>query len=114
MNIVVQGTKNFIDYNVFLRSMGVVLSDFKDSEFNVYTVGPAQVNSFTAEFCNRSENSFKQRGIKTKFYKVPTSYVEENISDFEYFVFLSTPNEKISKLAATADLSGVEVVVFRY
>lgn len=114
MNIVVQGTKNFIDYNVFLRSMGVALSDLKDNEFNVYTIGPAQVNSFTAEFCNRSENSFKQRGIKTKFHKVPPSYVEENISDFDYFIFLSTPNEKISKLAATAELSGVEVGIFRY
>lgn len=115
MNIVVQGTKNFIDYNIFLRSMGVALSDLKnDSEFNVYTVGPTQVNSFTAEFCNRSENSFKQRGIKIRFHKVPTTYVENNISDFDYFIFLSTPNEKLSKLAATAELSGVEIGIFRY
>ena len=114
MNIVVQGTKNFIDYNVFLRSMGVVLSNFKDSEFNIYTVGPAQVNSFTAEFCNRSENSFRQRGIKTKFYKVSQEYVQDNMSQFNHFIFLSAPNEKISRLAATADLSGVEVSIFRY
>lgn len=114
MNIVVQGTKNFIDYNVFLRSMGVALSDFNDKEFNVYTVGPSQVNSFTAEFCNRSENSFKQRGIKIKFYKVPPSYIEENISNFNYFIFLSAPNEKVSKLAAVAELSGMEVGIFRY
>lgn len=114
MNVVVQGTKNFIDYNIFLRSMGVALSDLKNDEFNVYTVGPAQINSFTAEFCNRSENSFKQRGIRIKFHRVPTSYVEQNLSDFDYFIFLSTPNEKISKLAATAELSGIEVGIFRY
>lgn len=114
MNVVVQGTKNFIDYNVFLRSMGVALSDLKNDEFNVYTIGPAQVNSFTAEFCNRSENSFKQRGIRIKFHRVPTSYVEQNLSDFDYFIFLSAPNEKISKLAATAELSGIEVGIFRY
>lgn len=114
MNIVVQGTKEFSDYNVFLRAMGVALSDINDTEFNVYSVGPAQVNSFTAEFCNRSENSLKQRGIKTKFYRVPPSFVEENIPNFDYFAFLSTPNQRPSKLAGLAELSGVEIGIFRY
>lgn len=114
MNIVVQGTKEFSDYNVFLRAMGVALSDIDDAEFNVYSVGPAQINSFTAEFCNRSENSLKQRGIKTRFYRVPPSFVEENIDSVDYFAFLSTPNQKISRLVATAELHGVEVGIFRY
>jgi hypothetical protein len=114
MNVAVQGTKEFSDYTVFLRSMGVALSGIQDSEFNVYTVGPSTVNSFTAEFCNLSENSLKRRGIKVKFYKVPSSFVEENIDNIDYFIFLSTPNQKVSKLAATAELSGVEVGIFRY
>jgi len=114
MDIVVQGTKEFSDYNVFLRAMGVALSDIDDSEFNVYSVGPAQINSFTAEFCNRSENSLKQRGIKTKFYRVPPSYVEENLDGFDYFAFLSTPNQRPSRLAASAELKGMEVGIFRY
>jgi hypothetical protein len=114
MNVAVQGTKEFSDYNVFLRAMGVALSDVGDEEFNVYTAGPAQINSFTAEFCNRSENSLKQRGIKVRFYKVPVSYIEENANYFDYFAFLSTPNQKPSKLAATMELSGVEVGIFRY
>lgn len=114
MNVVVQGTKLFSDYSIFLRSMGVALSGIKDKEFNVYTLGPAQINSFTAEFCNLSENSLRQRGIKIKFYKVPLSYVEDNMHSIDYFVFLSNPNEKVSRLAATAELSGVEVGIFRY
>ena len=114
MNVVVQGTKEFSDYTVFLRSMGVALSSIADGEFNVYSAGPSTINSFTAEFCNRSENSLKQRGIKVKFYKVPTYYVEENLNDMDYFIFLSTPNQKVSRLAATAELSGVEVGIFRY
>jgi hypothetical protein len=114
MNIVVQGTKEFSDYNVFLRAMGVALSDIDDAEFNVYSVGPAQINSFTAEFCNRSENSLKNRGIKTRFYRVPSAFIEENIDSFDYFAFLSTPNQKPSKLAASAELHGVEVGIFRY
>jgi hypothetical protein len=114
MNVAVQGTKEFSDYNVFLRAMGVALSDVGDEEFNVYTAGPAQINSFTAEFCNRSENSLRQRGIKVRFYKVPVSYIEENASYFDYFAFLSTPNQKPSRLTATMELNGVEVGIFRY
>lgn len=114
MNVAVQGTKEFNDYQVFLRAMGVALSDVTDGEFNVYSVGPAQINSFTAEFCNRSENSLRQRGIKVRFYKVPPSAVEENWSAFDYFAFLSTPNQRPSKLAASAELAGVETGIFRY
>jgi hypothetical protein len=114
VNIVVQGTKEFSDYNVFMRAMGVALSGIRDKEFNVYSVGPAQINSFTAEFCNMSENSLKQRGIKTKFYRVPQSFVEENMETVDYVAFLSTPNQKPSKLVASAELSGVEIGLFRY
>ena len=114
MNIVVQGTKEFSDYNIFLRAMGVALSDVNDGEFNVYSVGPAQINSFTAEFCNLSENSLKQRGIKTRYYKVPASFIEENMDDFSYIAFLSTPNQRPSKLVASAELKGIDVGIFRY
>lgn len=114
MNIVVQGTKEFLDYQVFMRAMGVALSGINDNEFNVYSVGPAQVNSFTAEFCNLSERSLKNRGIKTRYYKVPQSYIEENMEAFDYFAFLSTPNQRPSKLVASAELAGVDVGIFRY
>lgn len=114
MNVAVQGTKEFSDYTIFLRAMGVALSDVSDGEFNVYTAGPAQINSFTAEFCNRSENSLKQRGIKVRFYKVPVSFIEENAESFNYFAFLSAPNQRPSRLAASMELSGVEVGIFRY
>ncbi len=114
MNVVVQGTKEFSDYNVFLRAMGVALSDIKDGEFNIYSVGPAQINSFTAEFCNLSENGLKQRGIKIKFYRVPSYFVENNLDNFQYFAFLSTPNQRPSKLVSSAELKGVQVGIFRY
>ena len=114
MNVAVQGTKNFIQYSVFMRAMGVALSSITDDEFNVYTVGPAQVNSFTSEFCNMSEGGLLRRGIKTKFFKVPSSYVEKNANTFEYFAFLSAPNERPSPLVAYMELMGVETGIFRY
>jgi hypothetical protein len=116
MNIVVQGTKEFSDYNIFMRAMGVALSGISDSdnEFNVFTVGPAQINSFTAEFCNRSENSLKARGIKVRYYKVPSQKIESSMDDIDYFAFLSAPNQSKSKLCALAELKDVETGIFRY
>ena len=114
MNVAVQGTKSFSDYNVFMRAMGVALSSIPDKEFHVYSAGPAQINSFTAEFCNLSESGLKRRGIKVRYYKVPASAIEENWSAFDYFAFLSTPNQRPSKLAASAELAGVETGIFRY
>lgn len=115
MNVAVQGTKSFIDYNVFMRSMGVALSSINDdTEFNVYSAGPAQINSFTSEFCNMSEGGLKRRGIKTKFFKVPPSYLQEHAKTFNYFAFLSAPNERPSSLVSYMDLMGVETGIFRY
>ena len=114
MNVAVQGTKEFSDYTIFMRAMGVALSSCGDGEFNVYTAGPAQINSFTSEFCNMSEEGLKRRGIKVKYFKVPPSYVEDNFSDIDYLAFLSTPNQRPSKLVASAELAGIEVGIFRY
>lgn len=115
MNVGVQGTKNFINYNVFMRAMGVALSSIDDdNEFNVYSAGPALVNSFTSEFCNMSEKGLKLRGIKVKFYKVPTSYIIENAQSFNYFAFLSAPKEIPSSIVDYMDSAGVETGIFKY
>lgn len=114
MNVAVQGTKQFSDYQVFMRAMGVALSEVEDGEFNVYSVGPANINSFTAEFCNLSEQGLKRRNIKVRYHKVPQQTVEENWESFDYFAFLSTPNQRPSRLVASAELAGVEVGIFRY
>ena len=114
MNVAVQGTKEFSDYQVFMRAMGVALSSCSDNEFNVYTAGPAQVNSYTSEFCNLSEDGLRRRGIKVRFFKVPPSFIQDNIDTFNYFAFLSSPNERPSKLTAAAELAGVETGIFRY
>lgn len=116
MMVVVQGSNDFADYNVFLRAMGVALSSLPhgDTEINVYSVGPAKINSFVSEFCNLSERSMKARGMKIKYYKVPLSWVEENMEYVNYFMFLSKPKQAISKLAAKAELQNIEVGIFRY
>jgi hypothetical protein len=116
MMIAVQGSKSFSDYSVFMRAMAVAMSDMEDGDKDifVYTVGPKQINNFVAEFCNITENSLKSRGLKIKFYRVPISWVEENINDFNYFIYLAKPGEPNSKLVAQAELNGVEVGTFKY
>lgn len=116
MNIAVQGTGSFNNYNVFMRSMAVAMSGKQedDKEIVVYSFGPKNVNSFVAGFCNITERSLKSRGIKIKYRKIPASTAEQIMEDLDYFIFLSNPNEYTSKLAAEAELRGVEVGVFRY
>jgi hypothetical protein len=116
MNVVVQGTNDFSDYNIFLRAMGVAMSGMsaEDTELNVYSVGPVKINSMVSEFCNLSERGMKARGKKIKYYKVPFSWVEENMEYMNYFAFLSKPKQQLSKLMANAELQGKEVGVFRF
>jgi hypothetical protein len=116
MIVGVQGTSSFDDYQVFLRAIGVALSSIseQDTHFYIYTAGPAKVNSMVMEFVNVSERSMKSRGIKIKMYKVPPSWIEENISDFNYLAFLSKPKEGSSRLVKVAEENNVEVGIFRY
>jgi hypothetical protein len=116
MIVAVHGTADFDDYQVFLRAMSVALSGMKDGdkEFTVYSAGPAAINSFVSEFCNLSERGMKARGRKIKFYKVPNSWIEENMSHVNYLAFLSKPQQAVSKLIAVAEKNNVEVGIFRY
>ena len=41
MNVAVQGTKEFSDYNVFMRAMGVALSEVNDQQHSRYFRRPA-------------------------------------------------------------------------
>lgn len=116
MIVVVQGTKEFDDYNVFIRAMGVALATMPqdDKEFLIYSVGPARINAMVSEFCNLSERGMKARGKKIKFAKAPLEWVEENIQWANYFAFLCKEKQGLSKLAALAELNQVELGIFRY
>jgi hypothetical protein len=116
MIVAVQGTSDFNDYNVFLRAMGVAMSGMKndDKELSIYSAGPARINSMVLEFCNLSERGMKARGMKIKNYKVPPSWISENMEYVNYFAFLSKPKQAVSKLVAEAELKNIEVGIFRY
>ena len=100
MIVAVQGTNEFDDYNLFLRAISVALSGMKEEEkdFIIYSVGPTRVNSFVSEFSNLSERGMKARGRKIKFYKVPESWVHDNMENINYFAFLSKPKAVASMM----------------
>jgi hypothetical protein len=116
MIVGVQGTSSFDDYQVFLRAMGVALSSMpvEDEYFYIYSAGPANVNKMVMEFTNVSEKGMKSRGKKIKMFKVAPSWISENFSEINYFVYLSKPKESSSKLVAEAQLNNVEVGIFKY
>jgi hypothetical protein len=96
--------------------MGVTMSSLKDEDpyFYIYSAGPANINSMVSEFVNLSERGLKSRGKKIKMYKVPPSWVTENISEINYFAFLSKEKEQVSKLVDDAKTNNVEYGIFRY
>lgn len=116
MIVAIQGTRNFSDYNVFLRAMGTSLSmmDLDDKEIIIYAAGPANINSMGLEFANVSERSLKARGIKIRVNRVPPSFVKNNIRDVNYFAFFSKPKEPLSDLVNLAEAKDIEVGVYRY
>lgn len=116
MMVVVQGTKEFTDYNVFLRAMAVALTNLPadDPFFYVYTLGGKNINEFVFEFCNLSERNMKARKKKIKYYTVPNSWVEEHMHEVNYFAYLYKPGQTISKIAQTAKNSGIEIGLFQY
>lgn len=116
MIIAVQGSKDFDSYQIFMRAMYVAMSDIKqdDKEIYLYSAGPGRINNFVAEFSNVTEDSLKARGIKIRFFKVPPSWVEENINVISYFAYLSKPKEQMSRLARFAEDNNVELGWFKF
>lgn len=116
MRIAIQGSSTFNDYAVFLRAMGTALYSLPegDTEFLIYSAGPANVNAMGLEFSNVSERSLKARGIKIRLYKVPPSWIKENIHDINYFAYFSKPKEPVSSLVDFAESKDIEVGVYRF
>lgn len=116
MIVGVQGTRNFTDYNIFLRAMGTALSMMEDDdkEFIVYGCGSYNINQFILEFINVSERSLRARGIKPRFIKNSEKNMKTMIKDIDYFIFLSKPKESVSELVDLAEAKDIEIGIYRY
>lgn len=116
MIVAIQATKTFDQYAVFLRAMGTALSQMneEDKEIIIYSAGPANLNAMGLEFSNVSERSLKSRGIKIRFFKIPPSWIKENVHSLDYFAFFSAPKEAVSSLVSYAESKDINVGVYRF
>ena len=116
MIVGVQGTNSFDNYNVFLRSMAVALSELleEDKNFHIYSAGPNNINMMAMEFSNLSEKGMKSRGKSIKFIKVTPQWLEENISELDHFAFLSNPKEPVSKIVHVSKLNNINTNVYTF
>lgn len=99
MNILVYGNNKFSDYNTFTRAIVVAIDNnamYNDNRIDIYTAGPYKINQFAAEFVNKTENFFKQKGIKSRFYRILKNDIEKNFDkyDLDSVVYLSTKNDR--------------------
>lgn len=116
MIVAIHGSRNFSDYNIFLRAMHTALTQLPDGDTSVtiMSAGPAQINSFGQEFANITERSLKARGIKIKLIKIPPSWIKENLSNVNYLAYFSKPKEAIPDIVVMADAKDIEVGVYRF
>lgn len=85
-----------------------------DSEINIFTGGPVNINQMALEFSNISERSLKARGIKIKTTRVSAKWLKENVKTIDYLAFFSKPKEPLSDVVKAAEAKDIEVGVYRY
>jgi imidazole glycerol phosphate synthase subunit HisF len=121
MKILVYGSNKFSDYDTFTRAVVVAIdnaADSIDNKLDIYTAGPYKVNQFTAEFVNKTESFFKQKGIKSRFYRVLKNDVVENFDKYgiDSVVYLSTKNERaeiFDTVISTAEQNDIPVNIYK-
>jgi hypothetical protein len=122
MKILVYGTQKFEDYPTFMRGLVVAIEENivkQDSVIQVLTAGPRRINSYTAEFINRSENYFKQKKIRTKFTRVKYEDVLSNMEsyDIDYVVSFNSkgdPEKLFDSILSKAEKLNIPASYYRY
>jgi hypothetical protein len=117
MILVVQGSRNFEDYAVFLNGLFRAMGDMEknnDKELTIYSAGPRRVNNMAAEFASVSEDGLRARGIKFKLRRVPIQWMKEHINEVDYFAYFCKRKESVSDLVEAAEAKDVQVGVFRF
>ena len=121
MNIVVNGTDKFQDYNTFMRAVVVAIDELmpkSDNKINLYSCGSYKTNQYSAEFINRSERFLKQKGIKPRYFIVPKRDIIEKFDsyDIDMVLFLEDKKENLEvfdSLVSVANMKNVDVKVYK-
>ena len=116
MIVVVQGTKKFNDYSIFLSGMRSALlrKEDSDKEFFVYSAGPLAINNMALEFLNVTERTMRAQGIKTKLVKVPPAWIKQNYTEIDYYAYYCVPKEPIPDAVTSIGDKDVDVQIYRF
>jgi len=121
MKILVYGTDTFEDYSTFMRGLIVAIDENvkgSDGKIEVFTAGPRRINSYTAEFINKTEGFFRQKKIRTKFRRIPRSEAIDNFESYGFDHVLSFNNKKDPKffdiLMDKANLLNINSSYYKY
>jgi len=116
MIVVVQGTKGFSDYSIFLSGMRSALINLPDDDkqFTVFSAGPVNINEMAMEFINVTERSLKAKGIKSKLVKIPPSWIEQNHHEIDLLAYYALPKEPIPAMIDKVSNKGVNVQFYRF
>lgn len=100
MKVVIQGTKGFDTYELFLRGMHhVILNRAEgDNEIIFYAGGTANINDMLLGFVNITEKTMKSNGVKAKIVRLPPSEIKKKILEVDKVLFFCRPKEPISPL----------------
>jgi hypothetical protein len=116
MIVVIQGTKTFKDYSVFMSGMRSALINLseEDKQFTVFSAGPVNINNMAMEFINVTERSLKAKGIKPKLVKIPQGWIEQNYKDIDLLAYYALPKEEIPDMISRVSNKGVNVQFYRF
>jgi len=122
MKILIYGSHNFEDYSTFMRGVIVAIDSLvtdTTKSIELLTAGPYKINNFTAEFSNKTQGYFKQKGIKIKFAKVNHGQVLNNFEEYsiDYVLLFMNKNDILMTLDSVinkAESFGVNSSVYKY
>lgn len=121
MKILIYGNNKFNNYSTFMRGLIVAIEsnlESKENKINLYAGGPHNINQFVAEFSNRTEAYFRQKGYKIKFQRVNPKNLSEEFDkyDINHVLYLSTKDdhrEIFDSVITKANNKNIQVDIYK-
>lgn len=122
MKILVYGSHKFEDYSTFMRGVIMAIDNLATDatkRIEILTAGPYKINSFAAEFSNKTEGYFKKKGIKVRYIKVNHGQVLNSFEEFgiDHVLLFMNKNDILMTLDSVinkAESFGVNSSVYKY
>lgn len=120
MKILVYGSDKFSDYQTFMRGVVVAIDEKMPAPgpIEIMSAGPYKINSFSAEFINRSESFLRQKGYKPRYRKVKGSDIVKNFDEMGIDTVLYFAGKKevfnfLDPILSAAEKNNVDISYYK-